>query len=143
MANLITRSNLFDDMMKDFASGFFVRPLHGDPLPAPDKIKIDVKESAEAYTVHAEMPGVRKEDIRVSVDGGLVTLSAEVKQVDARHSDERSLREERYYGTVSRSFQLASEVDESRASAKYDNGILTLSLPKRSGGASSRQLKID
>jgi len=142
MSSLITRSHLFDDLLRDFNTGFYVRPLHGDPLPSPDKIKIDVKESAELFTVHAELPGVSKNDIKVAVDGNVVTVSAEVKQFDARGRDEKSLREERYFGTVSRSFQLGTEVDEGHASAKYENGILTLTLPKKQG-TGSRQLKID
>ncbi|MEJ6003339.1 Hsp20/alpha crystallin family protein [Paucibacter soli] len=142
MSSLITRSHLFDDLLRDINTGFYVRPLHGDPLPSPDKIKIDVKESPELFTVHAELPGVNKNDIKVAVDGNMVTVSAEVKQFDARSRDEKSLREERYFGTVSRSFQLGTEVDEGHASARYENGILTLSLPKKQG-TGSRQLKID
>lgn len=142
MGSLISRNHLFDDMFRDLNAGFFIKPLHGDPLPAPDRIKIDVKESSETYTVHAEMPGVNKSDIRVAVDGSMVTLSAEVRQKDSRGGDEKSLREERYFGTVSRSFQLAHDVDEARASARYENGILTLVLPKKSGSG-ARHLKVD
>ena len=140
MNSLISRNSLFDDFFKELSPGFFVKPLHGDPLPA--QIKVDVKESADAYTVHAEVPGVSKDDIHVSVDGNVVTLRAEVKQQDAKTEGERVLRSERYFGEVSRSFQLAVDVDEAKAAAKYDNGVLTLTLPKKRGNGSKR-LKVD
>jgi HSP20 family protein len=143
MGTLTTRSHLFDDLLRELTSGYAaVRPLHGDPLPSPGKISMDVKESDKDYTVHAEIPGVNKEDIKVSVQGGAVTISAEVRQVDKQTQDERTLREERYYGTVSRSFQLANDVDADGARARYENGVLTLTLPKRQANG-HRQLRID
>jgi len=138
MSSLIPRGSLFDDFFKDIAPGFYIKPLHGDPLPSPSQIKVDVKESEQAYTVSAEVPGVSKEDIQVSIDGNVVTLSAEVKQADTQTSDEKTLRSERYYGSVSRSFQLPAEIDQGQAKAKYDNGVLTLTLPKKQGGSSQR-----
>ena len=142
MNSLITRGSLFDDFFKDLSPGFYIKPLHGDPLPSPTQIKVDVKETDQGYTVQAEVPGVAKEDIQVSVDGNVVTLSAEVKQSDTQASDEKLLRSERYYGSVSRSFQLPADIDRDTAKAKYDNGVLTLTLPKKKSGASQR-LAID
>ena len=142
MNSLITRGSLFDDFFKDMAPGFYIKPLHGDPLPPAAQIKIDVKEANGGYTVQAEVPGVSKEDIHVHIDGNVVTLRAEVKQADRQTSDEKLLRSERYYGAVSRSFQLPVDIDEANARAKYENGVLTLTLPKRQGGA-SRRLTID
>lgn len=142
MNSLITRGSLLDDFFRDVAPGFYVKPLHGDPLPTPAQIKIDVKESDKAYTVHAEVPGVTKEDIHVSLDGNVVTLRAEVKQQDTQARDEKVLRSERYFGAVSRSFQLPLDIDQSQAKAKYDNGVLTLTLPKKTGGGGQR-LNID
>mgnify|MGYP005859478921 CR=1 FL=1 len=138
MNTLITRSGLFDDFFKDVAPGFFVKPLHGDPLPSPAQIRIDVKEAADAYTVQAEIPGVSKEDIHVVIDGPVVTLRAEVKQQDSQTQDEKVLRTERYYGSVARSFQLASEIDNEKSKAKYENGVLTLTLPKKAALAGQR-----
>ena len=63
MNSLVTRGSLFDDFFKDIAPGFYVRPLHGDNLPSPSQIKVDVKETESGYTVQAEVPGVAKEDI--------------------------------------------------------------------------------
>ena len=142
MNSLIARSGLFDDFFKDVAPGFFVKPLHGDPLPSPAQIRIDVKESADAYTVQAEIPGVTKEDIHVVIDGPVVTLRAEVKQQDSQTQDEKVLRTERYYGSVARSFQLASDIDSDKAKARYENGVLTLTLPKKASLAGQR-LQID
>jgi HSP20 family protein len=142
MNSLIARSGLFDDFFKDVAPGFFVKPLHGDPLPSPAQIRIDVKEAADAYTVQAEIPGVSKEDIHVVIDGPVVTLRAEVKQQDSQAQDEKVLRTERYYGSVARSFQLASDIDNDKAKAKYENGVLTLTLPKKASLAGQR-LAID
>jgi HSP20 family protein len=141
MSSLTTRGSLFDDFFRDMAPGFYVKPLHGEPLPGPGQIKMDVKENGNSYTVSAEIPGVRKEDIHVTVEGGMVTVRAEVKQEDS-HKDDRTLRSERYFGSVSRGIQLAQDVDQSQAKAKYDNGVLTLTLPKKTGGT-SQKLRID
>ena len=140
MANQITRgtSNLLEELFRDVAPGFFVRPLHGDPLPTASQIRLDVSESAAAYTVHAEIPGVAKEDIQVSIDGSVVTLAAEIKQHDSETKDNKVLRSERYYGSVSRSFQLPVEIDQANAKAKYDNGVLTLTLPKKQASGAQR-----
>lgn len=138
MNSLMTRGGLFDDFFKDLAPGFYVRPLHGDPLPSAAQIKVDVKESDGAYMVQAEIPGVSKDEIHVSIEGNVVTLRAEVKQSDVQTSDEKTLRSERYYGAVSRSFQLPADIDQTNAKAKYDNGVLTLTLPKKQISGSQR-----
>ncbi|NHR04036.1 Hsp20/alpha crystallin family protein [Chromobacterium haemolyticum] len=133
--------SLFDELFRDFTPGFFIKPLHGDPLPS--QIKIDVKESETQFTVHAEIPGVSKEDIHVEVDGPLVTIKAEVRQADSERKDERQLRTERFYGAVSRSFQLPAEIERNAASAKYENGVLSLTLPKKQGGQGGQRLRIE
>lgn len=138
MNSLITRNRLFDDFFRDFAPGFSIRPLHGEGLPSPEQIKVDVKENDKAYTVQAEIPGVSKDDIQVSLDGNLVTLRAEIKQQDSQAEGDTVLRSERYYGAVARSFQLPLDIDQGAARAKYDNGVLTLTLPKKTGGTGQR-----
>lgn len=135
LRNLGSRS-LLDDFFRDLSPGYFIKPLHGDALPA--QIKVDIKESDGAYTVHAEIPGVSKEDIHVGLEAGVVTLSAEVKQQDAQTSEEQVLRSERYYGSVSRSFRLPQEIDTGNVKARYENGVLQLSLPKKVQAASRR-----
>lgn len=138
MNSLVSRGSLFDDFFKDIAPGFYVRPLHGDSLPAPSQIKVDVKETEGGYTVQAEVPGVPKEDIHVSVEGNVVSLRAEVRQHDQQTDGEKVLRSERYFGQVARSFALPADVDASQAKAKYDNGVLTLTLPKKQASNAQR-----
>ena len=136
MNSLVTRNSLFDELFKDFAPGYFIKPLHGDAMPA--QIKVDLKESDNGYTVNAEIPGVSKDEIHVGIDGNVVTLRAEVKQEDSKTEGEKVLRSERYYGAVSRSFQLPVDIDAAQARAKYESGVLTLSLPKKTGQSSKR-----
>lgn len=139
MAN-ISRFNPFQtssvDPFEDVFRGFF-RPVRIDG--APDvQLKMDVKEDDKGYTVHAEIPGVKKDDIHVTIDGNQVSISAEVKQEKEVKEGEAVLRSERYFGKVSRSFSVASEIDESASQAKYDNGVLELVLPKKAASASKR-----
>ena len=136
MNSLIARRGLLDDFFKDVSPAFYVKPLHGDALPA--QIRVDVKETPQAYTLEAEVPGVAKEDIHVNVEGNVVTLRAEVKQQDRQTDGEKLLRSERYYGSVSRSFQMPTDIDNSAAKARYDNGVLQLVLPKKSTSVAQR-----
>lgn len=138
MASQLARGSLFDDIFKEFAPGYFIKPLHGDPLPSAAQIKIDVKETDTSYVVQAEVPGVAKEDIHVSIDGSVVTLRAEIKQSDSQSEGEKMLRSERYYGAVSRSFQLAQDIDQATSKAKYDAGVLTLTLNKKQSSSPQR-----
>lgn len=120
---------LLDDFFRDVNPGYFIKPLHGDPLPS--QIKVDVKENPNEFIVEAEIPGAGKENINVSIDSDLVTISAEISQVDTQNNEEKLLRTERYYGSVSRSFKLSSDIDEQNSKARYENGILTLNLAKK------------
>lgn len=115
----------------------FLRPLRGEAVEAP-QIKLDVSESDGNYTVKAEIPGVRKEDIDVRIDGPVVSLSAEVKKEKEEKQGERVLRSERSYGYASRSFTLGSEVDAAKVVAKYSNGVLELTLPKKTPSEGKR-----
>ncbi|MBZ6067276.1 Hsp20/alpha crystallin family protein [Aeromonas schubertii] len=141
MSLLPSRASLFDDLFRDLASGFTVKPLHGDPLPA--QVKLDVKESDSLYTVLAELPGVRKEDIHLDIQGRVVTIRAEVRQHDSQEQEERLLRSERYYGSVARSFELPMDVTLDGVNARFDNGLLTLSLPKQSNHQSGQRIPIE
>jgi HSP20 family protein len=140
MSALMRTSSWLDDFMKDMTPGFYIKPLHGEGVPS--EIRMDVTDAGDAYKIHAEIPGVSKDAIHVSMDGNMITVSAEVKQEDTESKDDRVLRSERYFGSVSRSFQLPQEVDSAKAKAKYDNGVLSLTLPKRKGGA-SKELTIE
>ena len=129
MANIL-RYNPADDAFDDLFRGFFIRPVRFEGQQEV-QIKIDVSEDDKAYTVHAEIPGVKKEDIHVTVEGNQVAISAEVKNEKEVKEGEKVLRSERYYGKVSRAFALAQDLDEAAAEAKYNNGVLELRLPKR------------
>jgi len=107
----------------------------------PLEIRIDVSETDADYKVSAELPGVDKDDIHVQIDGNRVAISAEVSKESETREGERVLRRERYRGSVSRSFALATEIDEERASASYENGVLKLALPKKAA-AGAKRLKI-
>ncbi len=102
----------------------------GNSADAP-AIKLDVKELENAYIVHAEMPGIRKEDIHVNIDGPTVAITAERKQEKEVKDGERVLRTERYFGKVARSFQLGQDIDDTNAGAKFVDGVLELTLPKK------------
>ena len=130
----------FAEVFPELFRGFFqpAKAPGGDAL----EIRVEVKESNGDYVVQAEMPGVKKEDINVQVDGNRVSISAEVKRESEKKDGERVLRSERYYGAVARSFSLASEMDETKAVAKFDNGVLTLTLPKR-GARSAAQIAVN
>jgi HSP20 family protein len=139
MAN-VQRWDPFDDI-DDLFKGFFLRPMRMEPGEAagsPVRIRIDVKEDDKSYLVHAELPGVKKEDINVSIDGNQVSISAEVKRDREEKQGEKVLRTERYYGKVYRAFALAQDVDQEGANARYENGVLELTLPKKQAAAQRR-----
>ena len=104
-------------------------------------IKIDVTEKPGAYVVHAEIPGVKKDDIQVTIEGDQVTIAAEAKRETEAKEGERVLRSERYYGAVYRSFVLPVELDEAASQAKYEGGVLELTLAKKPQAA-GRKLTI-
>ena len=141
MAN-ISRYEPFGDAFDDLLKGFFVRPVayEGRPVAAA-QIKIDVSEKGNAYVVHAEIPGVKKEDIQVNIDGDQVSISAETRSEKEVKEDERVLHRERHYGKVARVFRLGADIDQSAANAKFVDGVLELTLPKRVEAA-GRQLTI-
>lgn len=131
----------FDPFGEDLFSGFALRPVFRHPESEP-QLRLDVSEDDKAYTVKAEMPGVKKEDIKVSIDGNQVSISAEVKREKEEKEGKKVIRSERYYGMVARSISLGHDLDEGGAQAKYDSGVLVLTLPKKAGG-SIKQLAIN
>ena len=131
MANL-TRYSPFDEAFDDLFKGFFVRPVAFDEKTQPKvNIRMDVTENDKAYVVHADVPGVKKEDIHVTIDGNQVAISAEAKYQREQKEGEKVLRSERSYGKAYRAFTLGQEVDEAGAEAKYADGVLELTLPKK------------
>ncbi len=144
MAN-ITRYDPFDLALEPFDDMFrgFFRPVRLESTLQPQQmqIKLDVKETDRDYTVLAEIPGVRKEDIQVNIVGNQVSISAEMKKEHEEKQGEKLLRCERYYGQTMRSFTLPQEVNEVESTAKYNNGVLCLTLPKKEM-ASAKKLQI-
>ena len=142
MAN-ITRFDPFGDLarldpIRDFEPLFrFPRTVWRNVPEAPE-IKMDVTEDEKGYRVKAEIPGVKKEDIKVSIDGNQVSISAEVKKESEEKKGETVVRSERYYGSQYRGFSLPRDIDSARSEAKYADGVLELVLPKKEGGAAKQ-----
>lgn len=136
MANIM-RYNPFEDLFKDFGKGFWVKPV-AFPGETELAMKIDVKEDDRAFTVKADIPGVKKEDIQIDVEDDLVSLRAEMKQEKEEKKDEKVVYSERSYGMVSRSFTLPAGVDPKGAKAEYKDGVLNLMLPKKANGGGKR-----
>ncbi|HSD99599.1 MAG TPA: Hsp20/alpha crystallin family protein [Burkholderiales bacterium] len=137
MAN-ITRYNPFDEAFDDLFRGFFVRPVSYDAPAGAAQFRVDVSENEKAYTLRAEVPGVKKEDINVTIDGDTVAISAEVKHEKDVKNGDRVLRTERYYGKLYRAFTLGQAVEEAGTSAKYADGVLELTLPKKAAAQAKR-----
>ena len=127
--NALTRLDRFEDLMPEFFRRIS-RPL---AIAEPGDIRLDVTENDKDYQVRAEIPGAKKEDMRVHVDGNFVSISAEVKKDKEEKSGGRVLVKESYYGRISRGFSLAHEIDDKAVTAKLEDGVLKLTLPKREG----------
>ena len=132
----------FTNLLDDWATpNIFVKPIFNEFMDS--SFKVDIKDSPKAFEISAEIPGVKKEDIHVSIDGGMVTIEVERKEsVESKSSDERLIRSECYYGSAVRSFQMPAEIDRNQTKARYENGILSLMLPKKNGGQ-SHEIKIN
>jgi HSP20 family protein len=125
----------FDDLFRGLGLG--TRPSWADLAATPD-IRIDVSEDDKAFHVKAEMPGVEKKDIDISVDGNQISIGAEVKRESKKKDGETDIYTERYAGKVYRAFTLPKDVDEAKADAQYDKGVLMLTLPKKANGNGRR-----
>ena len=129
------------DTIDDLFAGFF-RPIQEGTRGAAQPIRIDVSEVTNAYRVAAALPGVKKEDIQVSVDQNEVTISAEVKRevaaTEGEHAGEKILHSERFYGKTTRVFSVGQDIDEAGVQAKYADGILSLVLPKKAPVSAKR-----
>jgi len=137
MTSLARYSYPLDETFDDLFKGFFVRPMTFENQ-SQAQFRIDVKEDDGAYVVQAEIPGAKKEDINVTINGNQVAISAEVKRQREDKQGEKVLRSERYYGKVYRAFGLAQDVDEASAQAKYSEGVLELRLPKKAAVATKK-----
>ncbi|HEY5900814.1 MAG TPA: Hsp20/alpha crystallin family protein [Burkholderiales bacterium] len=148
-----SRFGPIEDVFNELTRGFLVKPLSmatspftsggnpftsgGNPMSSL-QIRLDLKEDDMSYQVRAEIPGVKKEDIHVDVDGSHVTLRAEVREESEQKNGGRIVYSERSYGMLSRGFDLPGEVDPDRAKADYKDGVLCLTLPKKAGSGTRR-----
>jgi HSP20 family protein len=139
MNKLVSYDPFADAGLDDLFRGFF-RPVR-TATPAAATIRMDVTERDNGYVVHAEIPGARKEDIQVTIDGNQVTIGAEVKRDFAPKEGDQVLRSERHYGSVYRSFTLPVDLDEAASTARFEKGILEVTLARKAGVA-GRKLTI-
>jgi HSP20 family protein len=149
MANLLMhRRNtpfmpLFGDWMDDLWSRTGLLPTISryPEMPAVERALMDVVDKGDSFEIKIDMPGVKKEDIEVSVEGMRVSIRAETQSTREEKEGERVLHTERYAAMYARTFELPTEVTEAGADAHYENGVLTLTLPKRAP-QTSRKLTI-
>src|SRR3954463_9110242 len=142
----ITRYDPIADVFDDLFKGFLVQPVAGnnngyerrDAAEQVRRARIDVTEQNGEYKVLAELPGVKKEDIKVQIEGDQLSISAESKVEREAKEGERVIHSERYYGKFARAFRLAQEVDESKVVARFENGVLELTLPKKEAAAAKQ-----
>ena len=120
--------NMFPGMIYENPFNYILNPLHGDLLRS--NFSVDVKEKNGTYIVHAELPGVKKENVEVSIDDDQLTISADIEQYDQASKDEKIIQSERYFGTVSRTIYLPTAVDKAASAAHFKNGVLEITLAK-------------
>lgn len=139
MVNLVRREplSLFDEMLNDFFSRAGV-PARTSGLPTVARACMDVIDLGDRYEVLVDLPGVKKEDIHVTIEGPRVSISAETRTERQRKEGDRVLHSERSAASYARSFELPAEVSEQGAEAKFEDGVLKLALPKRAAVASKR-----
>lgn len=127
-----------EDVFRDMRLKQFMRDVE---TPAP--IKVDVSETDKEYTIKADIPGVKKDDIKVDLDGNRVSIAVETKSESEQKEGSNVVRSERYFGKSFRSFTLDKEVDDTTAQAAYRDGVLELTLPKRPNGKGAKKLTIN
>lgn len=120
-----------DDMMKEFSLMPGLRGYEAEP-----RIRMDVEETDKDYIVMADIPGMKKEDIKVAIEGNTVSIQAQTSEEKEQKEGGNVVRRERYLGQQYRSFTLPQEIDDKGAQAEYENGVLKLSLPKKTGNVS-------
>lgn len=138
MSKLIKRRYVGLD---DLFDHFMLQPVPNLASHNGLSIRTDVEEDDKAFRVKAEIPGVKKEDIEVKINGNQLFIRAEVKSRHDEKQDNKIVRRERYHGEVSRSFSFDEDIDAAGAEAKYEDGVLTLTLPK-ARDSRLKQLKV-
>ena len=120
-----------DDMMREFSLMSGLRGVEAEP-----RIRMDVEETDKDYVITADIPGMKKEDIKVAIEGNTVSIQAQTATEQEQKEGRNIVRRERYLGQQYRSFILPQEIDDKSAQAEYENGVLKLSLPKKTGSIS-------
>lgn len=124
----IFRENLFDDFFDMPA----MRPVRREGKAAQELMKTNVRETEGGFEISIATPGAKKEDIKVELSDGYLSVAAETKYENNENGEDgKYLRRERYYGSASRSFYVGDEITEEDIKAKYENGVLTLNIPKK------------
>lgn len=141
MSLIPKRSNLgvLDSFFNDDFPSFRLLP---ETRMNPGEIAVDITENDAGYTVKADFPGINKDDIDISVDNNVLTISAEHKDEAEEKEGERVIRQERRFGKYSRSFNLGKNIDEGKIKAEFDNGVLTLTIPKGDVPPARKQIPI-
>ncbi|MFI5444723.1 Hsp20/alpha crystallin family protein [Polaromonas sp. UC242_47] len=139
MNNLRMLDPVFGDTLDSALRRFFSPLALENDAPALRIMRVDISEKNDAYEVKADIPGVRKEDISVRIDGNVVQIDAEVsRSKETKGQGDKVLCSERYWGSLSRTFSLAQDVDSTKVDAKYVDGVLTLALPKKASTEAKR-----
>lgn len=126
---LVPRTNLldFDRLFDDFWAPARTQSREVSQFFAP---RVDVREHDRHYEISVELPGVKKEDISITLQEGLLTIQAEARQESKEEKEGKIIRQERHYGKFSRSFNVGDNVSEDDIKASFDNGVLTIEAPK-------------
>lgn len=124
-------NSLFDDVFADFLVPVWRRGTDGRATNVAAQARFDVVEKADHYEAYVDLPGVSKDDIEVNIEGTRVSLKAEAKADETLKDGERVLYAERHATRWARTFELPEEIDDERAEASFENGVLKLSLPKK------------
>lgn len=127
--------NMFEDMFAPFTQGAGLSQWQGEGTISP---RLNVSETDKAFQVQAELPGVKKEDVKVAIEHQRVTIEGETKRENEQREGENMLYSERSASRFVRSFMLPAEVDEGGAEARMEHGVLTLTLPKKQGSEAKR-----
>jgi HSP20 family protein len=142
MANVLARRDPFGSLFDEFFSDFFARgglpAVRGAELPSAVRARMDVIDKNDRFEVLVDLPGVKKDDIQVTIEGSRVAITAETKSEKEEKEGDRVLHTERFATSYARTFELPAEVTEDGAQASFDNGVLKLALPKRATVTSKR-----
>ncbi len=128
---MLTPSIFGKGFFDDFNDFWNVEPIVRTQAPSFRKMSTDVREVEDGYIIDMELPGIKKEDVTVELKEGYLTVSAESKRENKSENDGKFIRQERYCGKYERSFFVGDEIEQADVKAKYEDGILVLTVPKK------------